>query len=366
MTTLSRHGDQVRDPVALQYEQPARSVRLRPGAFDDLPQVLEALGTRHAYALVSPSQGHLLDRLRSLLGDSIVGFVTTGAHRWPAEQAPEVLVTARAAHADVLVTVGGGSAIGVAKPVAAETRLPIVAVPTTYSGSEMTPVFGVVQDGRKQARHDWRAAARAVIYDPELTTSLSPALTAGSGTNALAQAIGSLYAQGSNPVASTYAVGGIKLVTRSLTQCVREPTDLDARSRMMLGAHLCGLALAMAGLSPHHELVHAVGDRTALPHAGLHAVVLPQTTSWAQRHVPEGADLLAEALGHEPGAGIYDLLGEIAAPRGLRELGLPPDRFTAALDDIVSAPPPSWRAADTDELADLLRRSYDGTRPAGP
>jgi maleylacetate reductase len=266
--------------------------------------------------------------------------------------------------ADAIVSVGGGSAVGLAKAVAVMTGLPIIAVPTTYSGSEMTDIYGITADGTKRGGRDPRASARVVIYDPLLTVSLPAPLTASTGLNALAQAIASLNAERAHPITVAVAAEGIRRMVAALPACVERPEELASRSDALLGAHLCGWALSHTGLAGHHQLVHMVGDFTRLPHANLHAAFLPQTTWWMSQRHPGVASRLSAALGAaEPGQAVFDLLVRLQLPAGLRQLGLDGDAFEALRRHLLAALPDSWQGADPGEFDDLLKRTFLGSRP---
>ncbi|HEY0816329.1 MAG TPA: iron-containing alcohol dehydrogenase [Pseudonocardia sp.] len=348
--------------------QPARSVRFGAGVVSEIGQVLDELGRSRAFVFATPSQQATVGRVGDLLGPQVVGASSTLRARVPADLAAAAAEQAQAANADAVIALGGGSAIGIAKAVAAATGLPIIAVPTTYSGSEMTPIYGVTRAGVKTPHHDLRVAPRAVLYDPELTVSLSPALTATSGMNALAQAVGSLYAADADPVSTLVAGDGIQRMVSSLPRCFAEPHDLHARSEALLGAHLCGWALAMAGLSAHHALTYALGDHTGLAQASIHAVLLPQTTHWAAARRDDVAAVLCRVLSTDDPAGrIYDVPAGVDLPRGLGGLGLTRAAFEKARAAILRDPPAPWRSArDDNALEDLLNRTYDGLRPPAP
>ncbi len=346
------------------YHFPQRSVRFGAGALNQLPDVLAEVGISRAFAIVTPSQQSTVPRIREMLGTALVHASTDVRARVPLETVEIAVTAVGGGTADGLLALGGGSATGLAKAVAAETRMPIVAIPTTYSGSEMTAIYGITIGARKHPRESPHVAPLAVIYDPELTLSMPAELTSNSGINALAQAIGSLYAGPSDPLSRLAAVQAIELLTRSLPGCVLDPVDLSARSEALLGAHLAGWALAASGLSAHHDLAHALGDLTRLPHAAVHAALLPQTTSRALRHHPALAAPLQEALDcQQPAQTLFDFLLRVRAPTSLRELGLHDEDFQTARNALHDDVPQRWRDGGATELDDVLARTFSGTRP---
>lgn len=225
--------------------------------------------------------------------------------------------------------------MGLAKAIAMTERLPIVAVPTTYAGSEMTPVWGLTADGVKRTGRDPIVAPRTIVYDPELTLSLPPALTAASGLNAVAHCVDALWAPGRSPLTQIMAERGIAALVASLPAAMRDGRDLRAREAAMVGAWLAGATFAIAGSSLHHKLCHMLGGKHDLPHAETHAVVLPWTTGLAIRHMPEAGRTVARALGtDDPVAGLRALAAELGAPTTLAELGLTPGHALAIADEI--------------------------------
>ena len=224
---------------------------------------------------------------------------------------------------DGLLCVGGGSTTGTAKIVALTSGLPIIAVPTTYAGSEMTPVWGLTTRSRKETGTDRRVLPRTVIYDPELTVRLPAALTVASGLNALAHCVEAFWAPGANPVTALLAAEGISALARGLPAVREEPTDLAARSAVLYGAYLAGAAFAVTGSGLHHKICHALGGAFNLPHAQTHAVVLPHVLAFNAPAVPDVAARIAVALGSTSAAqGLIDLKRSLGGPESLAALGM--------------------------------------------
>jgi alcohol dehydrogenase class IV len=251
--------------------------------------------------------------------------------------------------ADMLLSVGGGSTTGTAKAVALETGLPIVAVPTTYAGSEMTPVWGMTEAARKTTGRDPRVQPKVVVYDPELTLTLPASVTGPSALNAIAHCVEAFYGPGANPITSLMAEEGIRALARGVPAAVRFPEDLAGRTDTLYGAYLAGAAFAAAGSGMHHKICHILGGAYDLPHADLHGVMIPQVTAWQDPALVEGA---ARALGGAPGGALFDLATRIGAPTSLREIGLEDLEGAIAL---VEETFPGTRG--------LLEAAYDGRRP---
>jgi alcohol dehydrogenase class IV len=286
----------------------------------------------------------------------------------PAAVAAAVRAVAADSGADVVVSVGGGSTTGTAKAVAMTTGLPIVAVPTTYAGSEATAVWGVTDAGRKTTGTHPAVLPRAVVYDPDLTMSLPVDLTVASGLNALAHCVDSLWAPNANPVSSALAVAGVRALRDGLPAVRRDAADRAARESLLYGAYLAALSFAGAGSGLHHKICHVLGGAYDLPHAPLHAVMLPHVLAFNAPAAPEAAGLLAGALG---GTGAVTALGELYealdAPRALRDLGLKQSHLDEAAGLVTGAAPPSNpRPVTRADAARLLHDAWAGDPPHQP
>jgi maleylacetate reductase len=282
----------------------------------------------------------------------------------PAETLADCLAVHTRVRADGLVAVGGGSAIGLAKLVAARTGTPLVAVPTTYSGAEMTPFNAVTEGGVKTQHRDLRMLPAAVVYDPDLTVSLPLAVTGPSMMNAVAHAVEAMYAPETNPVVEMAAAWAIGIAARALPQVAADPADRAARRDLLLAAMLAGQALAVTSMGLHHKLCHILGGTYDLPHAGVNAVVLPYAMAYNGPGAPHTAAQVAARLGAaDAAAGLFDLARGTGAPASLAALGLP----EAALDDVARTAA-AQRYANPVPLAEaalrrLLDDAWHGRRP---
>lgn len=261
----------------------------------------------------------LADQLVSPLGERIVGRFTDVREHVPQDSADAARTAAGQARADCLLSIGGGSVVGTAKAVAVQARLPIVAVPTTYAGSEMTPTWGITESGRKRTARSPDALPRAVIYDPTLTTSLPANVTAASGMNALAHCVGALYLPNTDPITTLVAEEGIRALAGGLPRAVASPDNLDARGEALYGAYLAGAALAVAGPATHHRICHVLGGAYGLPHAQTHSVVLPYAAALLNVDLSRVAAVLGVARAAD---GLRALASSIGAPTSLAEIGM--------------------------------------------
>jgi maleylacetate reductase len=271
---------------------------------------------------------------------------------------------ARSVHADCAIAVGGGSTIGLAKAIALHSGLSILAIPTTYAGSEMTPIYGLTEGGVKRTGSDERVLPKTVIYDPELTLTLPVDLSITSGMNAMAHAVEGLYARDANPVMNLFAEEGIRSLAQGLPAIRDHAGDLEARTLALYGAWLCGSVLGSVGMSLHHKLCHTLGGSFNLPHAPTHAVVLPHALAYNAPAVPEAARRIARALGAPDAAqGVYDLAQATNAPLSLREIGFAAADLDRAAE--LASANPYWnpRPVDRAAIRALLQDAFDGVRP---
>jgi alcohol dehydrogenase class IV len=283
----------------------------------------------------------------------------------PVVQAERARAVATEHGADALVCLGGGSATGLAKAVALTTGLPVVAVPTTYAGSEATDVWGLTDAGRKTTGVDRRVLPRAVVYDATLTLGLPVPTSVASGLNALAHCVDALWGPRVDPIDRVLALEGARTLRAGLPRVVEEPLDLPGREQTLYGAHLAAVAFASAGSGLHHKICHVLGGRFGLPHAETHAVVLPYVLALNAPAVPDLDRRLGEALGAGSGReAVWSLVEELGAPRSLRELGLGADDLATAVPAILEAAPADNPTPVTaDSIESLLRAAWDGRRP---
>jgi maleylacetate reductase len=331
------------------------------GSVEHLGGEVDRLGAGRVLAIAGK---RAIDGLVERLGGRWAASFTDVQQHVPVEAAARAVAAASEAGADCLVAMGGGSATGMAKAVALERQVPIVAVPTTYAGSEVTPIYGLTGPEGKRTGRDLRVLPRTVVYDPALTTGLPAEVTGPSGMNALAHCVEALYAPGANPVTSLLAIEGAMALHRGLPAAVADPRDLAARSDALLGAWLAGTALAAAGIGIHHQLCHLLGGAYRLPHAELHAVVLPHAVHFVAPAVRPQLARLAGGLGVDDVAGgIWDLGRRLGTPAGLAELGLAEAELDRAAEQAVARVVQTPRRAGVSELRALLGAAWQGGRP---
>jgi len=330
---------------------------------------VDALGGTRVLLVCTQQEEPLARELAAPLGDRVVAAFTGVRPHVPVEVAEAARSLAAEHRADLVLSVGGGSTTGTAKAVALSSGLPVLAVPTTYAGSEVTPVWGMTEGNRKTTGTDRRVLPRTVVYDAELTLTLPVPLAAASGLNAMAHCVEAFWAPGANPVTSALAAQGIAALGRGLPAVAADPADVTAREEVLLGAWLGGASFAVAGSGLHHKTCHVLGGAYDLPHAETHAIVLPHVLAWNAPAVPEAVARIGSALGtDDPVAGLAGLADRLGIPAGLRDVGLAEGSLDEATDLVLAAVPAgNPRPLDRDDVAVLLHAAWSG-RPgtAGP
>ena len=334
------------------------------GALQHLPRELDALGATRALVLSTPGQIALAQRAAELLGPKAAGIFAQAAMHVPVEVARAARGEALRLGADCAIAIGGGSTTGLGKAIALESGLPVIAVPTTYAGSEMTIVYGLTEAGAKKTGRDPRVLPRTVIYDPELSLGLPFGITVVSILNAIAHAAEGLYAPDANPVIDLMAEEGIRLGASVLPTLQCAPRDVEARGEALVAAWLCGTVMGGITVGLHHKLCHTLGGSFGLQHAETHTVVLPQALAYNAPAAPQAMRRIAAALGTPTAAvGVFDLAARHGASTSLAAIGMREADLDRAADLAVQTPYPNPRPLDRASVRDLLQRAWEGARP---
>lgn len=331
-------------------------------------EIHRMLDRRRVLVVASGSGKEAADRIAEALGPRFAESFGDVRQHVPEDLVASARGAAREVMADVVVSVGGGSAIGLGKAIAVDLVVPLVAVPTTYSGSEMTPIFGITGQHKHVERDLW-ALPKVVVYDPALTVDLPARVTATSGFNALAHCVEALYTPAANPVVALYAETGARVLGAALPAVIDDPADLEARSDALYGALLAGSSLAVAGTALHHKLCHVLGGTFGLDHGDAHAVMLPHVAAFNAEAAPQALERIAVALGGPAearlaGGLLHDLAVRIDAPTSLAALEMSADDLDEAAGLTVQAVGSgNPRPVDVDGLRGLLQAAFDGRRP---
>ncbi|MEV6164848.1 maleylacetate reductase [Streptomyces sp. NPDC052052] len=335
------------------------------GRLASLGAELRDTGLGPALLLCTDSGRDLAHRLAADLPGATVGVFDQARMHVPRQTVEAARTTATALGAEACIAVGGGSAIGLAKALALEADLPYVAVPTTYSGSEMTAVWGVTEDGTKTTGRSERVRPVAVVYDPGLTVSLPVEVSVTSGLNAIAHAAEALYAPDRSPLTDLMAGEAVGVMAEALLGIAADPTDANSRASALYAAWLCGMCLGLTTMSLHHKLCHALGGSLDLPHAPTHAVLLPHTLAFNLAAAPMARSRLTQALRHEdPPTGLWELNQRLGVPASLRELGADEAGLTAVVEQTLAVPYANPRPVDRDALDAILTPALHGGAPA--
>lgn len=344
---------------------PARVI-FGTGTLGQLGNEIERLGLKRVLVLATPAQRGEAERLAASLGERAAGVFAAAAMHTPIEVTERAMAEVAALGSDGIVAVGGGSTIGLGKAIALRSDLPQIVVPTTYAGSEMTPILGETRDGIKTTQRSPKILPETVIYDVELTLSLPPQLSATSGINAIAHAVEALYAPDGNPIVSLMAEEGIAAMARALPVIMRDPSRREARSDALYGAWLCGTCLGAVGMALHHKLCHVLGGTFDLPHAEIHTVILPHAIAYNAASAPDAMKRIARALGADEAAkGVHDLARRLGASRALRDLGMPESGIDQAAEIATRNPYPNPRPIERGAIRRLIARAWAGEAPQG-
>jgi len=332
---------------------------------DTVSGEVERLGARRAVIVTTPGRAASLgERVARLIGERCAGVWPHAISQVPIELARQGREALRSLEADCIVSVGGGAAVGLGKGIALELGLPIIAIPTTYSGSEVTGFCGITIDGVKRMHTSLKMLASTVIYDPRLSIGLPLDTSAASAINALAHCVDCVYVPTVAPAVRIAAAEGARAIADALVRVAARPDDLDARGDLLYGAYLAGVALT-GGFALQHGLAHVLGGTFGVPHGLSHTLVLPYVAAYNSRHAPAALAGVAAALKTDNlGGAIYDLACATGITMGLRNAGLTAEqlekaaRITVETDDGANPAPVTF-----DAVRQILDEANEGRRP---
>jgi alcohol dehydrogenase class IV len=346
------------------YQSAPMRVVFGAGTLRQLPEELTRLGASRALVLATPRQITQLVAIGELIGERTAGVFTGAVMHTPVEVTDRAMEMVRSVQPDCVVAIGGGSTTGLGKAIALRTDLPQIVLPTSYAGSEMTPVVGQTSGGIKTTQSSPKILPETVIYDVDLTMTMPPGLSATSGINAIAHAVEALYARDRNPVISLMAQEGIRTLAHALPIICAQPNDKTARTDALYGAWLSGICLGAVGMALHHKLCHTLGGLFNLPHADTHTVILPHALAYNAPAAPDAMTRIATALGTPDAAiGLHDLARKLAAPASLREIGMPESGIDQAADLAVKNPYWNPRGIEREAIRELIARAWRGDAP---
>jgi maleylacetate reductase len=348
------------------YSSAAVRVTFGEATISRIGDELQRLGKSRAFMLADAHhRDGAVRQVEEALGANLAGISLDAVMHTPVDVSERVTAMVTEIGADALIALGGGSTIGLAKAIAWRTGLPIIAIPTTYAGSEATSILGQSEGGRKTTLRDPRVRPLSILYDVNLTLGLPGPLSAASGLNAMAHAVEATYAADANPVTTLLALKGIVALARALPQIVAVPLNKAARSDALFGAWACGTCLDQVGMSLHHKLCHTLGGSFGLPHAETHAVILPHAAAFNAVAVSDVLGAAAAAMGaSDIGVALFDLEQQLGIPTSLAALGLKESQLDEAAAIAVAEPYWNPRPFDRKDIRQILDDAWRGRRPS--
>jgi maleylacetate reductase len=342
---------------------PARVI-FGPGRANEVGNELDRLGAERVLFACTRSGA---ERYRSIiegLSDRCAGVFDGAQPHCPENVALSALDLFQESGASAVVTIGGGSTIGLGKVIAARRKVPFVAIPTTLSGSEMTAIYGMKIGEEKRTWIDPAAKASSVIYDPDLVASLPRREIATTGVNCLAHCVEALYPAEPNPIARLLALDGIRILSRALPACI-EVNNAESRAAALYGGFIGGLLVSMVGIGLHHKICHVIGGHSDLPHGDTNSVILPHVVAFNAPAMPAVVSDLANTLGtKDPVRAIFELADSIGAPTSLRQLGLAQADLRPIAEEVAAKGVRNPRPVTLQNISELLERAWEGERSA--
>jgi maleylacetate reductase len=350
---------------AFRYESLPGQVLFGSGTLNQLPRETARLQLHRVLIISTPGHRATAERAAVLLGNVAAGVFTDAAMHTPTEVTDAALAVAVELNVEGTVAIGGGSAIGLSKALAFRTDWPQIVVPTTYAGSEATPVLGETSQGIKQTQRSSRILPESILYDVDLTVRLPVMISMASGLNAMAHAAEALYSADRNPLTNLMADAALSTLIQALPRILSNPRDLEARASALYGAWLCGCCLGNVGMALHHKLCHTLGGAFGLPHAQMHAVLLPHALAYNLSCAPDARESLSRVLNDkEPAVALEHFARSLQLPRSLRELGMPRDAVDRAADLATRNSYPNPRPIEREAIRGMLLRAWAGDLPS--
>ncbi|HEV7445901.1 MAG TPA: maleylacetate reductase [Steroidobacteraceae bacterium] len=346
------------------YEPTGGRILFGADSLQKLPEQAARLGLDRLLVLTTPQQAARGQQILALLNTRGVGLFSGARMHTPVEVTEQAMAIVAERRADGIVAVGGGSTIGLGKAIALRTDLAQIVIPTTYAGSEVTPILGETRGALKTTQRSLKVLPEVVIYDVRLTLSLPVSLSIASGLNAIAHAAEALYAQDRNPMTSIMAEEAVRALVSALPRIAKDPNSEDARSDALYGAWLCGTCLGTVGMALHHKLCHTLGGAFNLPHAETHSVILPHALAYNLSAASHARATLSRAIGApDPASAMHKLAIALGAPTSLRQLGMPEPGIDHAADLAIKSPYWNPKPVEREAVRNLITRAWAGAAP---
>lgn len=333
------------------------------GAITQINDAMDFLGVSSALILCTPYQKLDAEALSAHISSNVAGIFAGAVMHTPFDVSDVAIAYYNSINADCVVAIGGGSTTGLGKAIASRTNAPQIVIPTTYAGSEVTPILGETENGIKTTRRGPDILPEVVIYDPNLSQTLPVEASIASGLNAMAHAVEGIYAKESSPIYRMMALEALRSFKSALPAILADPLDVQARDEALYAAWLCGTVLGGVGMSIHHKLCHTLGGALDLPHAQTHAILLPHTINFVEQTIPAKLACVGEIFEGKAGIGLYDFSKEINAPTRLADIGVEKIDLNRLADLAVANPYWCPRKLDHSAILELLTNAWEGTRP---
>ncbi|KAB5563487.1 hypothetical protein GE09DRAFT_785554 [Coniochaeta sp. 2T2.1] len=350
-----------------EYTGTGHQVLFGTGTLQQLPTFIKKINATRVLILSTPEQVSSAERVQSIIGEVGVAIFSQATMHTPTHITDKAVAAVQEHKVDGIISIGGGSTVGLGKAISIRTGIPHLCIPTTYAGSEMTPILGETENGKKTTRRDPRILPAAVLYDVELFKSLPVGMTVYSGINAIAHAVEALYASNTNPIIQLLAAEGTRALCEALPALQADAQDPKARYQATYGAWLCGMCLGAVDMALHHKLCHTLGGTFNLPHAETHVIVLPHAIAYNAPAAPEAMAKLAAVLpGSEGDAvkGINALYKKLGINISLKSLGMEEAGIDKACDMAIASPYKNPRGLERDALRETIRRAWAGEAAA--
>jgi alcohol dehydrogenase class IV len=344
----------------------SRSYRVIFGAgrLNALSDEIEHLGCKSGFLVSSPSQNELTNKLTHANSNVISGFFSDAVMHTPTEITLKALAKLKKLKCDCVISIGGGSAIGLGKALTLRTGIPHIAIPTTYAGSEMTDILGQTEKNLKRTLRDPRVQPATIIYDVELTSRLPKHISVASAFNAMAHAFEAFYARDRNPIISLIALECITVMIETLPHLAQSAPTLETRSKAQYGGWLGGICLGSAGMALHHKICHVLGGTFNLPHAELHAIMLSHIMAYNEPAIHDEIKQVATAMKVDSvPRKLWKLNRECGLPTSLYELGLKKNDLARVAKLTMSQAYWNPQPLETSSLMSMLENAWEGTAP---
>lgn len=330
----------------------------------EVGEELDRLGVKRALVISTADQSQTCATFAALIGDRLGAIYPGAVMHTPVSTTESAMHQMEQMKCDGILAVGGGSSIGLSKAIAYRTDLPQLVVPTTYAGSEMTPILGQTENNVKTTLSSPKVLPETVVYDPELTLTLPDFISGPSGMNAVAHAVEALYAENQNPIISMLAEESIRAFGEALPLIMADGQDMGARSKALYGAWLAGTCLGAVGMAIHHKICHTLGGTFNLSHADTHCLMIPYTAQYNADAAPEAMARIARALGCEDGPkGLFDLMKSVGKVHSLADMGLSTADLDKAAQLAVKNPYYNPRPVTQDGVREMLQAAFEGRQP---